>query len=158
MERSDELFLTAVKSVGKLGGFTLKKIATSDDMVLRSVTITVTRPSSGVIQDDLFDIDNEGIKYNVDDRGQVETERESDPDEEVQDTKAADSADRKNWPEPVHGAEYTDQGTLTDWIYQDGRGWVEKSELAKQNGAKPEEAEVAKVENEPLPLHSGRRR
>lgn len=158
MERSDEQFLKAVKSVGGLAGYKLKSVATMDDFEVRTLTLKITRSSAGVIQDDLFDLDHVGTEYNVGPDGNVEvpSDRETDPDEELRDAKT--TGERSDWPMPEPGTEYTDPGTLVEYVAVAGRGWVEKVELVKQNGAKPEETEAAKVENEPLPMHSGRRR
>jgi hypothetical protein len=70
--RKDEDFLQAIAGVAKLGGFTLKSVATTDDFETRGLAVKFTRVSDGHVQE-AFDWEREPVlAVTTDANGHVE--------------------------------------------------------------------------------------
>jgi hypothetical protein len=72
MNRDDEV-KQALAQVARLGGFQIKRVATTDDLKDKTLTITLTRVSDGWVQDRLnFEDEGPGLVASVNGRGEVE--------------------------------------------------------------------------------------
>lgn len=71
MSRDDDV-KQALGQVAKLGGFQIKRMATTDDLKDHTITITITRPSEGWHQERLQFEDEQPMTATVNGRGEVE--------------------------------------------------------------------------------------
>ena len=79
MKTDDYELKQAIASVAKLGGYTIKRVATSDDLKDRTLTITITRVSEGHHQERLPFEDVADQVATVDANGHVESLKTLDP-------------------------------------------------------------------------------
>jgi hypothetical protein len=134
----------AMGAVAKLGGYDIKRIATTDDLKDRTLTITLTRTSSGFHQERLPFEDVVDQVATVDGNGHVESVN-SNPGGVVTKVTVLDSSDltEKDETDP-------DEGVAADReaIAEEGQ------EIAKEAEQIGQEAEAGQV----VDLHSKKRR
>lgn len=73
MRTSDDDVKQALGQVAKLGGFNIKRMATTDDLKDHTITITITRTSEGWHQERLAFEDQTDMVASVNRRGEVES-------------------------------------------------------------------------------------
>jgi len=71
MSTRDDDVKQAIGQVAKLGGFNLKRMATTDDLKDHTITITITRTSDGWHQERLAFEDEQPLVASVNGRGEV---------------------------------------------------------------------------------------
>ncbi len=79
MKASDDEVKQAIGAVARLGGFQIKRVATTDDLKDRTLTITLTRASDGWVQDRLAFEEEADLVASVNGRGEVEHVGTGDP-------------------------------------------------------------------------------
>lgn len=69
--QTDERVIGALAAVASLGGFTIKKVSTGDDLKTKTLTVSFERISDGSVQVP-FDFEREDLTAHVNGRGEVE--------------------------------------------------------------------------------------
>jgi hypothetical protein len=93
MSKDDEI-KQAIGAVARLGGFTIKRVATTDDLKDRTLTITLTRVSDGWVQQRLDFEDEPALLATVDgNNGHVDAVEIVDPSDLTETDETQASAD-----------------------------------------------------------------
>lgn len=115
---ADDDLLTALQAVARLQNWRIKRIGIGDDATTRTLTLSLSRPSSGAVQAelDLEGVDYQGVEFAVTNNGTLETSRE----------RAIREGTGGGSREPYEGQEVTDEESGTTWTFFEGK-WIDKA-------------------------------